>query len=346
MSADADISVLAAPLHGDAPSGPDLEYDADFMALERAVAPRGERVVGGDDGEVDEPDWDRAATAALALLARTRDLRVAVILATAWLRTRGLPGWSDGLALVLAMLEQLWDSVHPQLDAEDDDDPTARVNALMPLADPQGPLAHLRNTPFVQSPRLGAFALRDLRIANGSLKPAAGDGDEPATSAGIEACCLDCPEDQLERSVVAVHDALAHARAIDSLLTERLYTRAPEFKPLLSDLYDLDRFLQGQWSARCGPGEAGEEAGDAANDATAGGSAPAGAPGRIAGPADVVRRIDEICDYYSRSEPSSPVPILLRRAQRLVGLGFEDLLRNLAPAGLGELQNVAGEPPE
>src|SRR5690606_30255490 len=292
------------------------------------------------------PDWDRAATAALALLARTRDLRVAVILATAWLRTRGLPGWSDGLALVLAMLEQLWDSVHPQLDAEDDDDPTARVNALMPLADPQGPLAHLRNTPFVQSPRLGAFALRDLRIANGSLKPAAGDSDEQPTSAAIEACCLDCPEDQLERSVVAVHDALAHARAIDSLLTERLYTRAPEFKPLLSDLYDLDRFLQGQWSARCGPGEDGEGAGGAANGATAGGRAPAGAPGRIAGPADVVRRIDEICDYYSRSEPSSPVPILLRRAQRLVGLGFEDLLRNLAPAGLGELQNVAGEPPE
>ena len=70
--------------------------------------------------------------------------------------------------------------------------------------------------------------------------------------------------------------------------TERLYTRAPEFKPLLSDLYDLDRFLQGQWAARCGPGEAGEVADDAANDATAGGSAPAGAPGRIAGPAHLL----------------------------------------------------------
>ncbi len=346
MSADADITVLAAPLHGDAPSGPDLEYDADFMALERAVAPRGERVVGGDEGETDEPDWDRAATAALALLARTRDLRVAVILASAWLRTRGLPGWSDGLALVLAMLEQLWDSVHPQLDAEDDDDPTARVNALMPLADPQGPLAHLRSTAFVQSARLGAFTLRDLRIANGSLKPAAGDGGEQPSIAGIEACCLDCPEELLERSAGAVHAALAHARAIDSLLTERLSTRAPEFKPLLSDLYDLDRFLQGQWSARSGTSAA-DDGADAAADGVAGdGSAPAGAPGRIAGPSDVVRRIDEICEYYSRNEPSSPVPILLRRAQRLVGLGFEDLLRNLAPGGLGELQNVAGAPPE
>src|SRR5690606_6453941 len=142
MSTGVDIMALAAPLEGDAPSGPDLEYDAGFMALEGAVAPRGERVVGGDDGEADEPDWDRLATSALALLERTRDLRVAVILGTAWLRMHGLPGWRDGLALVLAMLEQHWESVHPQLDAEDDNDPTARVNALMPLADPQGPLGY------------------------------------------------------------------------------------------------------------------------------------------------------------------------------------------------------------
>ena len=237
-------------------------------------------------------------------------------------------------------------SVHPQLDAEDDNDPTARVNALMPLADPQGPLGYLRSTPFVQSARLGVFALRDLRIASGSLKPAAGDSDDQASTTEIEACCLDCPEDLLGRNAEAVHAALAHARAIDALLTGRLSTSAPEFKPLLSDLYDLDRFMQAQWSARTGPAGAEDEAdGENAGDDAAGAAAP-GAPGRIAGPSDVVRRIDEICDYYARQEPSSPVPILLRRAQRLVGLGFEDLLRNLAPAGLGELQNVAGAPPE
>lgn len=345
MNSEADITRLATPLDGDAPSGPDLEYDADFMALERLVAPRGERVVGGND-DVDEPDWDRATTAALSLLERSRDLRLAVTLATAWLHTRGLPGWRDGLALVLALLDQLWDSVHPQLDAEDDDDPTARVNALMPLADPQGPLAALRAAPFVQSARLGAFALRDLRIANGSLKPANGGDDAPASTTEIEACCLDCPEELLERNASAVHEALAHARAIDALLTERLYTRAPEFKPLLSDLYELDRFLQAQWSARGGTAGANDDPDGEADGDEAAGAGATGGPGRIAGPSDVVRRIDEICDYYARQEPSSPVPILLRRAQRLVGLGFEDLLRNLAPAGLGELQNVAGAPPE
>ena len=55
-----------------------------------------------------------------------------------------------------------------------------------------------------------------------------------------------------------------------------------------------------------------------------------------------MRRIDELCDYYARREPSSPVPLLLRRAQRLVGMDFEDLLRDLAPTGIDELRVVSG----
>jgi type VI secretion system protein ImpA len=55
-----------------------------------------------------------------------------------------------------------------------------------------------------------------------------------------------------------------------------------------------------------------------------------------------MRRIDEICDYYARSEPSSPVPLLLRRAQRLVGKNFLDLLRDLAPGGVNEMEVISG----
>lgn len=146
---------------------------------------------------------------------RSRDLRIASKLGAAWLRLRGLLG-------------QHWDSVHPQLDADDDNDPTARVNALVGLSDPMGLLGALRTTAFVQSPRLGRFSLRDLRAANGSLK-----------LAEIEACCLDCPLDTLAASAKAITDAAATARAIDALLTEQLGTAAPDLRPLLADLRDL-----------------------------------------------------------------------------------------------------------
>jgi len=56
----------------------------------------------------------------------------------------------------------------------------------------------------------------------------------------------------------------------------------------------------------------------------------------------VILRLDEICDYYQRVEPSSPLPILLKRARRLVGKSFADVLKDIAPGGLSELQALSG----
>lgn len=347
---DFALDALLAPIDGDSPTGPDLEYDAEFMAFERAAAPKAEKVMGDEVKAAEEPDWAAVTDMALALLRRSKDLRVAVPLSVAWLRTRGFPGWSSGMALLQGMLETYWDNVYPQLDAEDDNDPTARVNAVAPLADIKGALGFVHSTPFVQSPRVGRFSLRDLRIANGELKPPspAENGEAapaPASMAEIEACCMDCAEEDLAATIEAVNASLEHVRAIDGIFNEHIGTAGPELKPLLTDLQALKKFLDPQMAKRHPELAGGEEAGAAADDSPGGGGG-AGNNGRINGPQDVVRRIDEICDYYARAEPSSPVPLLLRRAQRLVGLSFEDLMHDLAPSGVSELQVISGAPSE
>lgn len=340
------LESLLSPLDGASPTGENLEYDPDFMALERLAAPKAERGIGEEVIAAEEPDWDKVSSQAEALLGRSKDLRVAVHLTTAWMRTAGLPGWTAGLQLIRSLLEQYWDGVHPQLDAEDDNDPTARVNAVAAIADLQGMLRFFRVTPFVQSPRMGRFTLRDLRIANGTLKVGDGD-DENAERPGltqIEACCMDCPEEQLAANVAAISAALEHVKAIDAIFNEQVGTAGPELKPLLSDVYEVKKFLEPQLAKRLP--QAIEAGGEAEGEAAAGGS-PGSTPqvhsGRIEGPQDVIRRIDDICDYYARCEPSSPIPLLLRRAQRLVGLSFVDLMKDLAPGGMSELQVISGE---
>ncbi|MCC8538568.1 type VI secretion system protein TssA [Xanthomonas axonopodis pv. poinsettiicola] len=342
MHDDSTLQTLLAPVSDDAPAGPDLEYDPDFLRLERDSAIRAERSLGDAVIAAEEPDWDKVQALALELSRRSRDLRVASRLGAAWLRLRGLPGWADTLALIHGLLEQHWDSVHPQLDADDDNDPTARVNALVGLSDPMGLLGALRTTAFVQSPRLGRFSLRDLRVANGSIKLP--DGQSGPSLTEIEACCLDCAPETLAASAQAITEALARARALDALLTERLGTAAPDLRPLLADLRELERFVLPHWQARDGGATATPEA-----DATPAGEgsevahgSSARPPGAIAGPDDVLRRLDEICAYYARCEPSSPVPMLLRRAQRLVGCDFLALMKELAPAGIDDLQRVTG----
>lgn len=344
MTTPHDIEPLIAPLDGDAASGSDLEYDPDFLALEAAATPRAERAVGESVIAGEEPDWAKVETLALALFERTRDLRVAAHLCAAWASRRGQVGWADGLALVHGLLTNLWDSVHPQLDAEDDDDPTARVNAVLALTDTGGALRLFRSAPFVQSPRLGRFSLRDLRIANGELA-FTGEGEAPSVAA-IEACCMDCPSEQFQSAVEAVERAGQSARDIDTMLTDRLGASAPDLKPLLGDLHELQKFLRPRWEERSGSGATDEDGEAGADDGGEGGEGvERAATGRISGPADVMQRLDEVCEYYARQEPSSPVPLLLRRAQRLVGKDFRELLEDLAPGGMDELKRVSGKQP-
>lgn len=337
-----NLEPLLAPVSDESPAGPDLEYDPEFLALERAAAPKAERAVGDAVKAAEEPDWEKVVELSEAILQRSKDLRPAVHLTTAWMRSSGMPGWSAGLGLIRGLLEQFWDTVHPQLDAEDNNDPTMRVNAVVPLNDLQGVLGYFRTTPFVQSPRMGRFSLRDLRIANGTLKVTTpGDGPEPSITE-MEACCMDCAEEELVQTTAAISESLEHAKAIDALFNDHVGTMGPDFKNLLSDIYELKKFLDPQLARRLPAEVQGEGVGEGGAEGGAPNAARASGP--IAGPQDVMRRLDEICDYYMRCEPSSPVPLLLRRAQRLVGMDFMDLLRDLAPGGISELRVVSGTP--
>jgi type VI secretion system protein ImpA len=340
-SATTDPNPLLAPIDHATPAGPNLEYDPSFTELERIATPTLERAMGDSLKAAQEPDWGKVESAAEALLVRSKDLRVAMHLTAARTRTQGLAGWAAGLGLVRGLLEQYWDNVHPQLDVDDDNDATARANAVMPLGDPQSVLGYFRLVPFVQSPRLGRFSLRDLRVATGSISASpSADGTPPPTLVDLEACCMDCPDDQLPTSAAMLADALAHAQALIALLREKLGAASPDMHHLAGDIVELKKFVDAQLVGRF-PDRLQESAADVAPDND---DNPPMQPMRdkIAGHDDVIRRLDEICEYYERIEPSSPLPILLKRARRLVGKSFADVLKDIAPGGLAELQTLSG----
>ena len=62
--------------------------------------------------------------------------------------------------------------------------------------------------------------------------------------------------------------------------------------------------------------------------------------------ADVVRMLDKICEYYKREEPSSPVPYILKRAQRLAEMDFMAIIDDLSPDSVKEIQRITGEKPK
>ncbi|SIT35757.1 Type VI secretion-associated protein, ImpA family [Paraburkholderia piptadeniae] len=339
-----DAGVLLAEISPESPCGDDVEYDPLFLELEQAVHGKPDVQYGATVVAATPPDWKTAQSLSLELFGKSRDLRVAAHLARALLHRQGFEGLAEGLALIEALLEQHWNHVHPQLDPDDDNDPTARINALTVLVDQSGMLLDVRDTPLVASRSHGMVRLRDIEYANGDAP--APEGVEPLSLASIDAAIADVRDDAV-RVVAALQGARTSNTRIETLLTERVGTaQAIDLSPLSRLLQQAAGFL-GERVGEAVPQVANDAAaGDGETDVPAGTAARAGtsAPptGDVNSRQDVIRLLDKICAYYQKHEPSSPVPLLLNRARRLVDKNFMEILEDLAPEGLGQARQVGG----
>lgn len=328
-----DIESLLSVLSEGAPSGDDLEYDAAFMALEQAGAGKPEQQYGDTIVPAEGPDWRAVREHALALAQRTRDLRVAVWLLRAEARQSGLAAALQGLQLVNGLLSRQWDTVHPQLDASDNNDPTMRMNALAPLVAPEAALADLRAASLASD--RGGLTVRDVELAAGKAEPV---GDEVVPSEAGVLQGLGSLLTQQPQLAETVAQGLQTARDIASLLDERVGTMAPELAPLVKLLKCVDDAVH---TARGDAAPAGEGAA-VATEGAAPGRAAVATPGAIVTREDAVRALERVCEWIERNEPSHPAPLLIRRAQRLMTKSFVEIIRDLAPDGMSQIERLAG----
>ncbi len=340
-----DVAELLEPISPEQPCGEDLEYDLEFAALEQAAQPVAEQQFGETVVEGQEPDWKEVCRKALGLFTRTKDFRVAVLLARGAIRSDGLGGFADVIAVVRGLVERYWQDSHPQLDPDDDNDPTIRVNTLTALCDQDACLQAVQEAPLVASTMLGKFSYRDYLVASGELTPR---HDEQAVEmSAIEAAFLDAELDDVQELARLVDRAVEDTEALETRLTEEVGVgNAASFSPLAELLRKTSSVLQQQLQRR-GVGGAEDESFEGLDSDSAEGATTARvAPDEVRTREDVVRLLDKICEYYLRNEPSSPVPLMLQRAKRVVTMDFMELLRDIAPTGVEEAETVVGAPDE
>jgi type VI secretion system protein ImpA len=324
--AELDLETLLAPISAEAPCGPDLEYDPAFQALLEAGAGKPERQYGDRLYPAEPPDWPLVDEHATALAARTRDLRVAVWLARSGARLRGLAGAVDGLRLVQGLVDRYWDHVHPPLDASDNNDPTARVMALTALAAADAGLGDLRAAGLTA--KRGALTVRDIELALGPADSMPGES-VPTEDGVLQVVAAALAEaSDLGATMQAGYDA---AQALAASLERHLEaTQGPDLVPLkkvLQRVADAGRKAVGGTSLA------------EATTTTPATPRPAGA---INSREDASRALERVCEWIERNEPSNPAPLLIRRAQRLMSKSFIDIIRDLAPDGLKDVEKLAG----
>ncbi len=334
----AEIEALLSPVSPDDSCGADLEYgDPAFTAFDQATQGKPEQQIGSTIIPAEEPDWKAIARQALALLGRTKDLRVAVHLTKALLHTDGLKGFADGMTVLRRLVETYWEGLHPRLDPADANDPTMRINILASLVAPEV-LSAVRATPLITSRTVGQFSYRDLETA-ASADGANGAGISMAT---IEAAGMDCDLALLQERTGAALTAGAELKKLEALLSQLIGGAvAPAFGGLTALLQKISGFMQSTMARRIPSDGAGQEVGGAGGPEAALAS---GSPsGEIRTRGDVVRALERISAYYAKHEPSSPIPLLVERCKRLVTMGFLDIIRELAPDGVRQIETLSGE---
>lgn len=307
-----ELVSLAANLSAEGSAGEALEDEV--FALEQRAAPQHSLV----EGSVDRRNWLTIRGQAAEMLSRSRDLRIAVVLAQALANTHGWFGFERGIAAIELLLAQHWDRLHPALD--EDGHAYRRANALAALASPEM-LSDLRR----------ACVLTDLHLADLL--------DAKTKDAALRSAFLDAP--------AAERGASARVRAsLESIQARMAKHEAPVHE--LDALVQLAEQASARMRALVAKFSAEVPAGQGGGDEAPG----AGAPRRPAEPergvgaigsaADVLLAIDRICEYYQRCERSSPVPLLLMRARRLVNRSFLEVVQDLADKGLPQIQGIAG----
>jgi type VI secretion system protein ImpA len=334
-----DIDSLLQPISDESPSGDNLEYDAAFQELERVAVgkPGVYDPVSGETVGAEEPDWLQVREQALALFARTHDLRVAYQLTLALLRLDGFPGLAAGLNLIAGLVEQSWSSLHPDLIEDEGNDPIERINALAYLADPDRFLPMVRTTPIVVARSVGRFNLRDLDIAQGRIEPREGE-DAAGLSLLTGAWQEGDPEENAARQA-AIEDALAALAKIEGLFRDNSGGMAPDFGDLVRLLKSVRGFYLEVGGGQAGSGSAGSS--DDAGAATVGGMG-GQAVGALASRADAVRTLRQVSDFLKRAEPSSPAPMMIDRAVKLLEMNFADIVRELMPDARDRIELIGG----
>jgi type VI secretion system protein ImpA len=347
-----DIESLLKPISEAAPSGPDLRFDAENDRLDQIRQHRTELDPAVDPaGKGKEPNWRAAAQIAEEVLRnQSKDLEVIGWLTESLLHLERFEGLAQGLTLMRRTLETYWDDVHPGID-----------EGAIALAIRARPLSWLSGASFLRAlkqcrlapaaavdtswaSRERALALEDETLS-ADRRAELRSGGQIGT-AEWDAAFASLPRAELDRTYELLTGSQGELRAIDALCGQRFAgEESPNLYPLQALVEALLEFLVARGAGAQSAPSAEEQ--PVATAPTTAAAPAAAAAGPIASRQDALKRLREIGEYFKKSEPHSPLSLLIARAVRWGDMSFEELVRDLARSAdlkqIWDTLGVAGE---
>jgi type VI secretion system protein ImpA len=330
-----EIAALGAAISPDEPCGPDLEKleDAGYMGF----VTRLDSIMPKSFATFRRESFDFPAEFATlkSLLTRSRDLRLLVLLAKLSILNRDVAAYCAVFKLIEKLVEEAWEPLLPRVEQGG---AMLRVSTLQGLDDMPDSVLALQAAPLFETRRFGKFSLRSQLLADGLVRPReAEEGDSGETvpeASAVSTALAEVDIDALVGSRALVVELNASLKRIEELVDQKTgktgaeslrFTRLGGVVQQIVSILDKSAIARDP-SLQLEPGLAAESV--AASEEA---EAPAEAVAPIGSTAEAHAALAAAAAYFTQSEPSSPVLLVIGQAQALVGLSFFESLKVLLP---------------
>jgi len=330
-----NIESLLAKVSEERPCGADTQpLDRTYRAIKNCIQSNG------------QTNWQKLAEDSFELLKTSRHLEISLYFTLALLRLEGIPGFCQGLRLIHELLKGFWEDVYPQLETDGGDRAVRRrsnlVKNLSPLSvtdqDPFQFKYWLSRTVLCGSKAPDQFSWRDIQIAKQEIVP--GPNERSAEMAAVEAAFRAAGPGGLRALSDTLDQAITHVDGIEKVFEEKAPGRTElALDGLKSDLDNIRKLVQSHLEVSPTGVPAGPEGASAGPKE---GASVRTLTGGLASRQQAVQVLEQVCRYFEQHEPSSPVPLLLRRAQSLVSKGFLEIIEDLCPGAMSQAKAVVG----
>lgn len=360
-----EIEALLAPISAASPCGEDMSFSLEF---DQIAEMRREDDPTLDQGEwvtsLKVADWPGVAASCTALLSgRTKDLRLAMWLTEAWALTNGYAGLDKGLRLCAQLCEHFWADLHPQADGGDFEERTGNIGWLL-----QRVVALSSVLPVTKGRQGATYCLRDLAVAR-QLQAAIERHPDEAARLSTDKVTLDqfhralkeTPAQALLGTLAAARQCAAHLLAWQTVIDSHLGADGPGFvqaKEALAEIvHEIERLakdagaLNTASAASDQADEADQEQAQTGNEddivdvgsvVSSGGSTAASGPLRTR--AQALQQLQDVANFFRRTEPHSPVAYLAEKAVKWGEMPLHEWLRKVVKdqGSMAHLQELLG----
>lgn len=334
--------LICQPVSETTSCGNDLSDDAGFQNFFFMAEGQPEKYDGKNTLPAEPPSWTTIKKQALSYLAETKDLQLISVLSQAVLNTEGLAEFEQCLNGVADVISQSWQEIYPLLD-EDDDDPQARLSAIGLLSDHKFVLNFLKSYPLAKSNLLGSVTLQELETSSDTSQ--------------IKAIFKDSNQDD----IIALHEAtnacIKQLDAINKIFIENAgmeyCVNFDSLTKLLTQMNNaFDKYADVQLTCPAAGSEDNNQIGldpaerlltaDIESRSNVENLSFANSNIKLTSRSDVEKCLELICFYFEEHEPSSPVPLLMNRAKKVINLDFMGIVKEMAPESFEQLNKLGG----